>query len=246
VCHCLLVETESDGLVLVDTGFGAEDCKAADRFDPLFRAFASPILDARETAANRIRALGFSPDDVRHIVVTHLDLDHAGGLAEFPNARVHVHAREKAAAEHPTSFGEKRRYVAAQWAHGPRWQTYADAGDDWFGFTAVRQLEGLDAPIALVPLFGHTHGHSAVAVHADGRWLLHAGDGFFHHRELVDAAHGPMALRIFQKMFAVDDRARRTNAARLRALHRDHGDAVTIFCAHDPVQLEAFAPKGEP
>ena len=245
MCHCLLLESASDGLVLIDTGFGADDCRTPERFDAMFRLFASPVLDERQTAANQIRALGLSTDDVRHIVVTHLDLDHAGGLAEFPNARVHVHAREKAAAEHPASFGEKRRYVAAQWAHGPRWQTYADAGDDWFGFTAVRQLEGLTAPVVLVPLFGHTHGHSAVAVEDEGRWLLHAGDGFFHHRELVDAAHGPMALRLFQKLFAVDDVARRDNATRLRTLHRDHRDDITIFCAHDPVQLEPFVREGE-
>lgn len=33
-------------------------------------------------------------EDVRHIVLTHLDLDHAGGLPDFPHAKVHVHATE--------------------------------------------------------------------------------------------------------------------------------------------------------
>ncbi|MFD0510570.1 MBL fold metallo-hydrolase [Streptomyces aureus] len=31
--------------------------------------------------------LGYAVDDVRHIVLTHLDLDHAGGLPDFPRAR---------------------------------------------------------------------------------------------------------------------------------------------------------------
>lgn len=30
VCHCLLVETDDSGLVLVDTGYGTEDCRDPD------------------------------------------------------------------------------------------------------------------------------------------------------------------------------------------------------------------------
>jgi glyoxylase-like metal-dependent hydrolase (beta-lactamase superfamily II) len=38
--------------------------------------------------------LGYQPQDVRHIVLTHLDLDHVGGLRDFPHAEVHVYAEE--------------------------------------------------------------------------------------------------------------------------------------------------------
>jgi glyoxylase-like metal-dependent hydrolase (beta-lactamase superfamily II) len=38
----------------------------------------------------QVKQLGFSPRDVRHIVLTHLDSDHAGGLENFPEAHVHV------------------------------------------------------------------------------------------------------------------------------------------------------------
>ena len=54
--------------------------------------------------------LGFSPDDVRHIVLTHLDFDHAGGIEDFPNARVHVLAREREAAER-----ERRGFAKPGW-----------------------------------------------------------------------------------------------------------------------------------
>ncbi len=37
-----------------------------------------------------MKRLGYSINDVRHIILTHLDLDHAGGLHDFPNAAVHV------------------------------------------------------------------------------------------------------------------------------------------------------------
>lgn len=79
VCHCLLVET-AGGLVLVDTGFGTADVAGSRQvFSPILRSIARPALDPCETAIERVRALGYRAEDVRHIVVTHLDVDHAGG-----------------------------------------------------------------------------------------------------------------------------------------------------------------------
>ncbi|WP_157871168.1 MBL fold metallo-hydrolase, partial [Streptomyces aurantiacus] len=45
-----------------------------------------PALDLRETALHQIRQLGFRAEDVTHIVVTHFDADHVGGLADFPDS----------------------------------------------------------------------------------------------------------------------------------------------------------------
>src|SRR3954447_15217306 len=78
VCHCLLVETD-DGLLLVDTGVGPKNTL------PLpFLAITNPTLDIAETAARQVVQLGYKVDDVRHIALTHMDLDHAGGLRDFP------------------------------------------------------------------------------------------------------------------------------------------------------------------
>ena len=77
-CHCLLIEGE-DGLVLVDSGLGVEDVADPGRLGFLFNAVTRPRLEIAETARRQIAGLGFHVDDVRHIVPTHLDLDHAGG-----------------------------------------------------------------------------------------------------------------------------------------------------------------------
>ena len=52
----------------------------------------------------QIQRLGFDPRDVRDIVLTHLDFDHAGGLCDFPEARVHLLGAELAGARKRTSF----------------------------------------------------------------------------------------------------------------------------------------------
>lgn len=235
ICHCLLVET-AGGLVLVDSGIGTAECKNPRLFDLSFRAFAQPQLDVAETALEQVKALGFRPEDVRHIVVTHLDLDHAGGLPDFPWATVHLHAREHAAAMARASMAERSRYVPKHWAHSPTWRTYADEGDAWHGLRAVRLLDGLEG-IALVPMFGHTRGHSAVAVQDGDMWCLHAGDAYFHHGEIETPPRCPPALALFQNLLQIDGAQRHANRARLGQLVREHGSKVRVFSAHDPYEL---------
>jgi len=93
VCHVLLVET-ANGLVLIDSGFGLKDCgDPAGRLGPA-RRFIRPILNDTEAAVNQVERLGFRCDDVRHIVVTHFDPDHIGGISDFPDAQIHVTAAE--------------------------------------------------------------------------------------------------------------------------------------------------------
>ena len=170
VCHCLLIETAAHGLVLVDTGYGLADVHHphAGRHPRVTRAMRA-LLNIRfresETAIRQVEALGFSADDVRHIVLTHLDFDHAGGLEDFPNAKVHLLDAEYNAATGPRrGFVFRNRYRPAQRDAVRNWRRYGVQGEQWFGFTAVRDLEGLPPEILMVPLPGHTWGHAGVAV----------------------------------------------------------------------------------
>jgi glyoxylase-like metal-dependent hydrolase (beta-lactamase superfamily II) len=238
ICHCLLIES-SDGLVLVDTGFGSGDARDPARLGQPFRAALSPRPHYEETALAQIEALGFAVADVRYIVATHLDPDHAGGLPDFPQAEVHVLAPELAAALHP-SRRERARYRRAHLGHGPRWVEHRSeaGGDRWFGFESVRILPGLDAEVALVPLIGHSLGHTGVAVNGGDGWLLHCGDSYFNPGQLATPPTCPPVLAVFQRLLAADNASRVANVARLRELVAAHGDEVTLFSSHDPGELE--------
>src|SRR5690625_3325123 len=134
VCHCLLIETDQ-GLVLVDTGFGTRD--AEHPFPRLSRLYVDMLrirLNQEQTALWQIEQLGYSADDVRHIVLTHLDFDHAGGLEDFPQATVHVMENEYAAAMDRDGFVGKRRYRPQQWDEVHHWQRYHTSGERWHGF----------------------------------------------------------------------------------------------------------------
>ena len=235
-CHCLLIETDQSGLVLVDTGLGVEDLNdPVKRLGPV-RHVMSPVRDASQTAVRQIEALGFDRSDVRHIVLTHMDFDHAGGLSDFPDAVVHLMADEKLAAVEPPTRAERFRYRAVQWNHDPIWQPHVISGERWRGFECVRDLPGLPPEILMMPLAGHTRGHSGVAVGVGDQWLVHAGDAYFHHEEMAANPKCPPGTAFYQRLIAFDNDQRLANQHRLRELVTSHTD-IRVFCAHDPTEL---------
>ncbi|HEX3173593.1 MAG TPA: MBL fold metallo-hydrolase [Solirubrobacterales bacterium] len=235
VCHCLAIET-NDGLVLVDTGFGMQDARAPRQLGPIFGAMnASPKVET--TALEQLKSLGFEASDVRRIVTTHLDPDHSGGLPDFPEAEVHILSTELDAAMHPR-LRDRLRYLDVHWKHGPHWVRHDVGGDEWLGFESIRILPGIDAEILLIPLAGHSLGHSGVALRTGAGWLLHCGDAYFNHGEVETPPSCPPGLSLFQNLNAADNRTRKSNRERLRELASRHGDEVTLLCSHDPHELE--------
>ncbi len=248
-CHCLLLETDGSGLVLVDTGLGMRDVRApAPRLSRFFLTVNRIQLDPEETAVRQVERLGFAARDVRHIVLTHLDFDHAGGLEDFPEAEVHLLAAEADAARDRGTFNARARYRPLQWDNVQHWNRYAVGvgGEPWFGFEAVRDLQGLPPEILLVPLAGHTRGHSGVAVRTDGGgWLLHAGDAYFFRGEMRGRPRCPPGLRLFQRRAQASGEERRRTQQRLRELAASRPD-VRIISAHDPVEFDALRAAGAP
>jgi len=201
---CLLIETDQ-GPALLDTGLGIEDYAHPSWMTNLFRIITIVPFDSNEAAVNRIRQLGYKPEDVRHILLTHMHFDHISGLPDFPHAKVHVHRREYNAFTSGrlgrwTEFAYLPRYVA----HKPEFVLYEQVDSKWYNFDAIR------LPFApemyLIPLFGHARGHCGIAIKTSDGWFFHAGDaGAVYNDEtptwlikLVLGPHDPM-LRKFMK-----------------------------------------------
>ncbi|MEO6472282.1 MAG: MBL fold metallo-hydrolase [Aeromicrobium sp.] len=233
VCHVLLCETD-EGLALVDSGLGTVDYAKPSRMGPA-RFLTRPVRDEADTALRQVEALGYSRDDIKNIVLTHMDFDHIGGIADFPDATVHTTAEEYDWAVVNPDFTSKQRYRQQQWDHGPKITTHAGPGEQWrFGLTGTEVLPG----ITMIPMPGHTKGHAAVAVDAGDRGLLiHAGDSVFDAS--VYTATSPSGkplekigkLRAFEKVMAVNRKAIAGNHATLGRLQKE--DGVTVFPAHD-------------
>ena len=86
--YFIWVLKSGDQVILVDTGYDPVEAKRRGR------AILRPPVKALE-------AVGVMPDEVKDVIVTHLHYDHAGCLADFPNATLHIHPTELAYATGP-------------------------------------------------------------------------------------------------------------------------------------------------
>jgi len=229
VCHCLLLQ-DGERLALVDTGIGLQDVRnPVERLGQQLIDMAGFQFNESDTALHRIEAIGLSPADVQHVILTHGDPDHAGGLTDFPNAQVHVSEVEQA----QVASGHWR-YVPTQFAHGLSWKTYGRSARRWFGMEARPVDVGFSSEVLLIPLFGHTLGHCGVAVQQEDKWMLHVGDAYYLRAEMTTDDH-PVSQIAIQR--ADDDVQRRASLEHLRRLVRDHGDEVDMIGYHDLTEL---------
>lgn len=225
VCNCFLID-DGETCTLIDSGFGVLEidtlCMLSEKLPELYDIAINPSLPA----ARQLPLLGYEPDEVTDIVLTHLDLDHAGGLKDFPGARVHVSCEEF---EARNDF----RYLQEQFKHGPLWRPAASATEVWFGLEARSLPISSKVDIMLVPLPGHTLGHCGVAIRQrrfPWNWILHVGDAYYDHDELHAACPEENPLSHYS---AIDNQKHFQSLAKIRGLLLDHGNEITVVSSHD-------------
>lgn len=237
IVYCLLVETD-DGLVLVDTGFGVQDYLKPTRMMDGFLKLMGVPRNVEETAIYQVRALGYDPQDVRHIVFTHLHLDHAGGMRDFPMAKIHVFKGEYKSAMSPRGLVE-RGCDSAHWAHNPKWVLHDRVDGEWFGFPRLSVLGRNTPDIYLIPLPGHTRGHCGVALASDHGWLFNCGDAASPFHKEVDPHGYPEDMQPLNILPGwVSRRLIGPHVPDLRRLIQEHGDEVNMFSSHDIYSFE--------
>lgn len=235
--HCLLIEAGSR-LVLIDAGIGLMDTKnPANRIGRLLINVVGFRFNENWTAVRQIQRLGLDPGNVTDCVVSHLDPDHIGGLADFQNSIVHVGLEEY---EHFQSGNP--RYLQHQLDHLPPVKTYAKTSDTWCGLEA-RRIAVSETEIYLIPLFGHTLGHCGVALKSETDWLFYVGDAYYLKEELTDPDHPIHALA---EMRADDNQLRINSLNKVRRImiENPHILCVRIMlsnircnCSDNPINI---------
>ena len=141
-----------EGVILIDSGANA-GLKRLPRWHPYFQLAVKFDLEPEQEAGPQLRALGVGPSDVRLIVLTHLHIDHDGGLAAFPGARVLVSAGERAAAA--GVMGRLNGYLPQRWPSHFDPEPLVFADEPYGPFARSRRLTADGALVAL-PTPGHT------------------------------------------------------------------------------------------
>jgi N-acyl homoserine lactone hydrolase len=225
---CFILEHPGAGVVLVDTGFHAS--VAVDprkNMGPVLGRLMAGHMRPDEAMPDQLRARGLEPRDVKVVVMTHLHVDHASGVAQFPDATFVVTQREW---ESATSGPQLRHgYVPRQFDHAFDWRTIdfdTDAVSSYASFGRSLDLFG-DGSIRLVYTPGHTLGHMSVVVRLRDGELLIAADAIYTMRTLRESAmpYGPH-----------DEHEFRRSLREVQLYAQQRPDAV-IVPGHD---LEAF------
>lgn len=237
-CHCLLLETDR-GLVLIDSGLGLQDYQhMSKRLGLIIKQFGNIQNQPELSAIKQIKKLGFDPKDVQHILVSHLDFDHAGGISDFPWATVHVLASEYNAAMELKKFKDKIRYRPDQFKQHRYWNFIEpSSGEAWFNLSQAHGLNLFEEDILMIPLLGHSAGHSGIAIQHDHHWILYCGDAYFSHKQLVKENQVKSLERI-EQILAYDNSKRLTNLHKLQQLNLE--SQVELICAHDPDELSKY------
>ena len=170
---CIQVDSDQ-GPILVDPGLGLHDHEDPSRLVRFFRFDFGIQYAPDQTAIRQVEHLGYQPEKIEHIVLTHLHFDHAGGIVDFPRAKIQLHRKEFEASLHPKTWIERFAYDKKDFEHGPDWVLYDQSNTRWFDFDAI-QLP-FSPRMFLIPLFGHTSGLCGVAIETETGWLLQASD----------------------------------------------------------------------
>ncbi|RCW83847.1 MBL fold metallo-hydrolase [Paracoccus lutimaris] len=195
-----LVKT-SDALVLFDTGMIADNNKAS------------------------LAAAGYTPEDVTHIVLTHMHPDHISGLMagtvpNFPNAELIFPKMEN-------DF----------WAANPSEAYTANVAPLAAKARQIADGDEIMPGIRAEGAYGHTPGHTTYLLESDGQKLLITGDTFNHYAYSVQRPG-------WHVRFDQDKEA--GAATRARVLARLAGERIPCIGYHMPYPALAFiAPNGE-
>jgi N-acyl homoserine lactone hydrolase len=211
-----------EGLIVVDTGESARVNEPGylPRWHPYFRLGVRASVQAEEEIGPRLTALGFPPEDVRWVVMTHLHSDHAGGLAHFPRSEILVCRAEF---DNAKGFaGKIRGFLPQHWPpwFSPRLYDFEERPLGPFP-GSLRLTEAGD--VRVVATHGHTKGHVSVVIDEGTHSVFFAGDTSYSQALMVDGAIDGVAS---------DLRAARQTLERIREFTRDQ--PVVYLPSHDP------------
>jgi glyoxylase-like metal-dependent hydrolase (beta-lactamase superfamily II) len=140
-------------------------------------------MEQSQAVAAQLRARGIEPHQVGTVVMTHLHIDHASAIADFPGSTFVVSRQEwDAATTVPRPW--RHGYMQRQFDHAFDWRTVdfdADEADSFATFGRSYDLFG-DGSVRLVFTPGHTLGHTSVVLRLRGREALIAGDAIYTMR----------------------------------------------------------------
>lgn len=171
-----------EGVIVVDTGQGAHLLDTARSLHPYVRWEVQFQIERDQEIGPQLRALGMPPRDVKRVVLTHLHIDHDGGLAHFPQSEILVSRGELQTAS--GWAGRLRGYLPNRWPSGFNPAPLDLVAEPFGPFATSRRLTDAGDVIA-VGTPGHTADHVSVIVEDQAITYFLAGDASYDERLML-------------------------------------------------------------
>jgi glyoxylase-like metal-dependent hydrolase (beta-lactamase superfamily II) len=183
-----LVEHPGVGPILIDTGLHpsvAVDPK--QNFGRLLAYYYRGLKMAAEQAVPaQLRARGLDAADIRFVLMSHMHVDHASAISEFPGSTFVLSKQEwDAVMSGKTTDG----YVRRQYDFGFDFRTFdfdSPGTESFATFGRSFDLFG-DGSVRAVFTPGHTHGHTSFVLRLRDREVLIAVDAIYTQRTLDES-----------------------------------------------------------
>jgi len=209
-----------EGIIVVDTGQGAHLLESGRSLHPYVRWEVAFRIEREQEIGPQLTSLGISARDVKRVILTHLHMDHDGGLADFPNSEILVAPGELRTAS--GYIGRLRGYLPHRW---PSWfdpKPLLLAQEALGPFSTSCKLTDA-GDVAAVATPGHTTDHISVVVRDGDTTYFLAGDTSYNE-----------ALMLAGKLDGVcaDEQV---SGATLDAIRRFTQSGPTVYLpTHDP------------
>ena len=173
-----------EGVIVVDTGANV-GVKSLPRWHPFFQLAAAFDIEPEQEIGPQLKRLGIAPRDVTTVVLTHLHIDHDGGLAHFPASRILADRDE--IARTAGLAGALLGYLPKRW---PRWFDPQPIAwqDTRLGPFARSMPLTQAADVVAVATPGHTPGHLSVIVRDGAQQIMLAGDTSYLESTMLSGA----------------------------------------------------------
>lgn len=226
-----VIEHPTAGPGLFDTGYAPRFFAATQRLPWWLYRLATPVeVTDADSAVAQLANIGIRAQDVRWVILSHLDPDHVGGLRDFPRADVFVSAGVAASTAGISAF--RARLLPGMLPEDDSFRTIIE-GPPLEPFRWSCDLFG-DGAVVVVPLPGHADGQvgALIRVAPDARWLLCA-DAVW---DVAGLQHDPLVHR----GLAHDPVAQADTIQRIRSFLAVHPD-VRLVPSHCPATAAALA-----